>query len=71
MKSKFIVSYSFFVVAEVAQKLRFLNKYGELETIEKVDLQYTRYTSTDRGSSLAVNDLTMEVRVTSDRPSTP
>ena len=34
-------------------------------------LQYTMYLSTARGSSLAVNDRTMDVRVTSDRPSTP
>ena len=35
------------------------------------DMQYTMYLSTARGSSLAVNDRTMDVRVTSDRPSTP
>ena len=35
------------------------------------DLQYTMYLSTARGSSLAVNDRTVDVRVTSDRPSTP
>ena len=34
-------------------------------------LQYTRYPSTARGSSLAVNYRTLDVRVTSDRPSTP
>ena len=34
-------------------------------------LQYNRYPSTARGISLAVNDRTMDVRVTSDRPSTP
>ena len=34
-------------------------------------LQYTMYLSTARGSSLAVNDRTMDVRVTGDRPSTP
>ena len=34
-------------------------------------LQYTRYTSTARGSSLSVIDRTMDVRVTSDRPITP
>ena len=34
-------------------------------------MQYTRYPSTARGSSLAVNDRTQDVRVTSDRPSTP
>ena len=33
-------------------------------------MQYTMYPSTVRGSSLAVNDRTMDVRVTSDRPST-
>ena len=33
-------------------------------------LEYTRYPSTARGSSLAVNDCTLDVRVTSDRPST-
>ena len=33
-------------------------------------MQYTRYPSTARGSSLAVNDRTLDVRVTSDRPST-
>ena len=37
MKSKFIVSYSFFVVAEVAQKLPFLNEYEKLETDETGD----------------------------------
>ena len=36
-----------------------------------IPLQYTMYLSTARGSSLAVNDRTMDVRVTSDRPSTP
>ena len=35
------------------------------------DVQYTMYHSTSRGSSLAVNDCTMDVRVMSDRPSTP
>ena len=34
-------------------------------------LQYTMYPSTSRGSSQAVNDRTMDIRVTSDRPSTP
>ena len=34
-------------------------------------VQYTMYPSTDRGSSLAVNYRTMDVRVTLDRPSTP
>ena len=34
-------------------------------------VQYTMYLSTARGSSLAVNDCTMYVQVTSDRPSTP
>ena len=34
-------------------------------------LQYTMYLSTARGSSLAINDRTMDVQVTSDRPSTP
>ena len=34
-------------------------------------LQYTMYLSTARGSSLADNDRTMDVRVLSDRPSTP
>ena len=34
-------------------------------------LQYTMYLSTDRGSSLVVNDCTMDVRLTLDRPSTP
>ena len=38
---------------------------------EQVGLQYTRYPSTARCSSLAVNDRTLDVRVTSDRPSTP
>ena len=33
-------------------------------------LQYTMYLSTAKGSSLAVDDCTMDVRVTSDRPST-
>ena len=33
-------------------------------------MQYTMYFSTDRGSSLAVNDRTLDVRVTSDRPIT-
>ena len=37
---------------------------------EVVAVQYTRYPSTDRGSSLAVNNLTLDIRVTSDRPST-
>ena len=32
-------------------------------------MQYTMYLSTAKGSSLAVNDRTMDVRVTSDRPS--
>ena len=32
---------------------------------------HDRYPSTARGSSLAVNDRTLDVRVTSDRPSTP
>ena len=36
-----------------------------------VHVQYTRYPSTARGSSLAVNDSTLDVRVTSDRPITP
>ena len=34
-------------------------------------LQYIMYLSTARGSSLAVNDRTMNVRVTSDIPITP
>ena len=34
-------------------------------------MQYTRYPSTASSSSLAVNDCTLDVRVTSDRPSTP
>ena len=34
-------------------------------------MQYTMYPSTAKGISLAVNDRTMDVRVTSDRPSTP
>ena len=34
-------------------------------------LQYTRYPSTAIGSSLAVNDCTLDILVTSDRPSTP
>ena len=34
-------------------------------------VQYTIYPSTTRGSSLAVNDCTVDVRVKSDRPSTP
>ena len=34
-------------------------------------MQYTRYPSTTRGSSLAVNYRTLDVRVMSDRPSTP
>ena len=34
-------------------------------------LQYTRYPSTARGISLAVNDRTLDVQVKSDRPSTP
>ena len=38
---------------------------------DQSDVQYTRYPSTARGISLAVNDHTMDVRVTSDRPSTP
>ena len=37
----------------------------------KNGVQDTRYPSTARGSSLAVNDCTLDVRVTSDRPSTP
>ena len=36
-----------------------------------VALQYTRDPSIPRGSSLAVNDRTLDVRVTSDRPNTP
>ena len=38
------------------------------DTKEAMELQYTMYLSTARGSSLAVNDHTMDVRVTSDRP---
>ena len=34
-------------------------------------LKYTRYPSIARGSSLAVNDRTLGVRVTPDRPRTP
>ena len=34
-------------------------------------LHYTMYPPTAIGSSLAVNDRTMDVRVMSDRPSTP
>ena len=42
------------------------------ENYPRIDiLQYTMYVSTARGSSLGVNDRTMDVRVTSDRPSTP
>ena len=33
--------------------------------------QYSRYPSTARGISLAVNDCTLDVQVTSDRPITP
>ena len=36
-----------------------------------IAVQYNMYPSTARGSSLAVNDCTMDVRVMSDRPSTP
>ena len=36
-----------------------------------MEVQYTRYPSTARGSSLAFNDRTLDVRVMSDRPSTP
>ena len=35
------------------------------------EVQYTRYPSTAIGSSLAVNDRTLDVQVKSDRPSTP
>ena len=34
-------------------------------------LQYTRYPSTARGSYLAVNDCTLDVQLTLDRPTTP
>ena len=44
--------------------------YSLLPPLEEV-LQYTRYPSTPRGSSLAVKDRTLDVRVTSDRPITP
>ena len=49
------------------------NKKGYFDSEEFMHyvLQYTRYPSTSRGSSLAVNDRTLDVRVTSDRPSTP
>ena len=40
-------------------------------TLDHTGVQYTMYPSTARGSSLAVNDRTMDVRVTSDRSSTP
>ena len=50
-------------------------EYGDGEDILQCTawkaLQYTRHPSTARGSSLVVNDRTLDVRVTSDRPSTP
>ena len=45
--------------------------YSSFEQSPIFFLQYTRYPSTARGSSLAVNDSTLDVQVTSDRPSTP
>ena len=39
--------------------------------ISQCKLQYTMYLSTVRSGSLAVNDRTMDVQVTLDRPSTP
>ena len=44
---------------------------GNFHPAAEAPLQYTKYPSTDRGSSLAVNDRTLDVRVTSDVPSTP
>ena len=41
------------------------------EAVNLGGLQYTMYPSTDRGSSLAVNDRTMDVQLMSDRPITP
>ena len=65
----------------IARRMHFVRN-GEKCKMQKIDwcegglqladiVQYTMYPSTARGSSLAVNDCTMDVRVTSDRPSTP
>ena len=42
-----------------------------LRYLKMIMMQYTRYPSTARGSSLAVNDCTLDIKVTSDIPSTP
>ena len=55
--------------ADILKNDRENHKRGYEGQIE--ELQYTRYPSTSRGSSLAVNYCTLDVRVTSDRPSTP
>ena len=60
-----------FIIQFDSPFLFYLIHLKKLHTTEKGHVQYTRYPSTARGSSLAVNDRTLDVQITSDRPSTP
>ena len=65
-----VTQYVVYVVTSHGEKMLERKKQNKKVPV-KDKFQYTMYPSTARGSSLAVNDQTMDVRLTSDRPSTP